>query len=171
LINPLVTFLWRGNFAFKAECNATTNKTEIYVGFHNSFNRAYLPTILYISPLEGNFAPGECEDKKSSVVMDFTQDLTKVCPDYDEFVERNKNNLPTTVKNLVNLYPQTQVLDVFRLVGRQKDGAKIFLGKTYFKDYYRSDQQLATIAFWYLTSYDEEVNPEFHVGEALPPLV
>lgn len=168
-----MSLIWRGNFAFKAECNASSNApAEVYIGFHNSFNSAaVLPTLLHIAPLTGNFAPEECEDGKASVIMDFTQDLNKLCPDYSDFVEKNKDWLPTRVKSFANFYPNTQILDVFRLVGRQGDGGRIFLGKTYFKDVFRSDGQLATIAFWYVVNYDEGVNPEFAVGEALPPLV
>lgn len=174
LINPIVRLIWRGNFAFKAECNSTSGSeaSQIYVGFHNSFNNvAVLPTIVYIAPLQANFAPGECEDGKPSAIMDFTQNLRTICPDYAEFVRRNKDKLPTSVTSLANFYPNTQILDVFRLVGRQSDGGRIFLGKTYFRDAFRSDKQIATIAFWYTLSYDDQVNPDFGVGENLPPLV
>ncbi|OXA43693.1 uncharacterized protein LOC110858401 [Folsomia candida] len=173
LINPIVRLIWRGNFAFKAECNSTSGSeaSQIYVGFHNSFNNvAVLPTIVYIAPLQANFAPGECEDGKPSAIMDFTQNLRTICPDYAEFVRRNKDKLPTSVTSLANFYPNTQILDVFRLVGRQSDGGRIFLGKTYFRDAFRSDKQIATIAFWYTLSYDDQVNPDFGVGENLPPL-
>ncbi|XP_035711923.1 uncharacterized protein LOC110855192 [Folsomia candida] len=166
-VNPtLVGLLWHGYFAFKADC--TKNSAQVVVGFHNVLNnRAIVPGLFTVGRLQGNFAPGEYEDGKPSLLIDFTQDLNKMCPEYAEFVTKNKDSLPTSVKGLTNFYPANQLLDAWRLVGiNAKDGGKILLGKIYVRDIFRSDKQLATAAFVYMLSYDEGLNPEYR-GETV----
>lgn len=103
---------------------------------------------LKLNDLDANLAPGEYDDGRPSGIMDLTQDFSKACPNYANFVEMNKTSLPTRSKTLANVYPFNQALDVLRIVGRQEDGGAIYLGKTYLQDYFRADKQAATIAFW-----------------------
>jgi len=199
IINPIVGLLWRGNFAIRAQCNSSVdeappetsiyartssknnqegihnNGSEVYIGFHNLLGRATLPCLMYVAPLKGEFAPGEYEDGKPSGILDFSKDLTKICRGWGQFHAAQMENasFPVNRRSLANtnLFPQTQIYDVFRLVGQQRDGGKIYLGKTYFRDYYQKNQQMATIAFWYMVNYDHNVNPDFQSGDNLPPVV
>jgi hypothetical protein len=106
---------------------------------------------------------GEYYDGQDNLIIDYTQDFSKLCYNFNELKQSQGMDIPTR-----NVYPLNQIVDALRLVGRQSDGGSIFLGKTYLRN---SAQVSRTVVYFYFVNYDADVNPEFLPGNELPPLV
>jgi len=144
---------------------------ETYVGWNNIRGSPLFPFVARVGPIRLNLAPGEYNDGRDALIVDYTQDFQKACPNYRTFLQKYYGQVAVRRRTLNEVYPINQIVDSLRFVGMQEDGGSIYLGKTYLIDFYRTDRQAATVFFWYIVNYDGAAAPDFQVGQSLPPLV
>jgi len=171
-LNPLSDFVAAGKYAGRFHCSANTTATILW---NHIFRNPNLPGVLRIGKLKDyKLEQGIYQDNRDSVIIDYTDDIATRCPNYDfiNFVTHGTRTsaLPVTTKEITkNFFPHNQNIGGLRLVGRDSDGAGIYLGKMFMRDL--ETKQFGFLAYFSILNNDKDVCPNFKHGDTLPPLV
>jgi hypothetical protein len=145
--NSFVNRMWWGKIAVQYSC--PNNGPIVHYGVNNMLHHFLNPFLVYIGFLDNQ------EHGKPTMILDYTTDFSKICPGLEKEVGVRKN-----------AFPSDEFVDGVRLVGRQKDGGAILLGKVVHKD----DRKTPLVYFSFI-NYDPNLNPDFQSGQALQPLI
>jgi hypothetical protein len=168
LFNTFSSLFWSGLYVNSTECNGMMK----YIGWNNLAGRPLFPFEAKIEPLHLNLAPGEYNDGRKSLILDYSANLVRSCPDYRNNLQRSYQSAVVRRRTLNSeVFPANQLVSAIRFIGKQDDGSSIYIGKTFMKDPFRPDSQAVTIAFFSVVNYEENVMKDFSIGDILPPIV
>jgi len=171
-LNFVVRTFWSGKFIEKVKCQGS----ERFLGWNRVIGQPQVPFDPYLgySRNNSNIHP-MYRDNKRSLMIDYRQEMAKICPDFVQMTGRNFETVPVPPVRKspvhLNFYPLNLFLDIVRLVGRQEDGGAILLGQLFLEDRFSSSKVAKPVSFFTVISYDPELNQEFVYGQTLKPLV
>jgi len=136
-----------------------SNGNKAYAGWNNIMGNPLSPFAAHIGHHDLNLAPGEYDNGRAAVVLEYGVDIPEACPEYKAHI---LDTLGKSVLRGISLSsttaPWSQMVEVFRYIGTAEDGGDMYLGKTYMKDPYRNDRQAVTISYFILVNYDKDAN-------------
>jgi hypothetical protein len=172
LLNPIGSLLWSGKYiSSPVQCEGGN---ESFIGWNRVLGEPMFPFVARLGKLP-NFVKNPNpfhNDNKTSVILDYSTDIRKYCPNFEEV----KTTFPENVTIQRSPYDKTIapvnfVVDTMRPVGKTTAGATIFLGLAYFQDMYSEKEIASPFSYFALISYDLGVVPRMKSGQSLKPLV
>eukprot|EP00918_Siedleckia_nematoides_P102727 GHVU01224309.1.p1 GENE.GHVU01224309.1~~GHVU01224309.1.p1 ORF type:complete len:264 (+),score=39.46 GHVU01224309.1:2531-3322(+) len=180
--NKLAAQIYRGDFAFEADCGVNFGFLLLAPIDHPSGTAVW--KVQSLPPSLGPVQAGEYMDDRAALTFDFSAPVPPACEDnvadmLQEVKKSSKTDAallgglsrPAGLPSLLaDLYPLNLFFDMVRIVGKQSDGKLLWLGRTLMKPAKDGDG-LATFMYFSLTSDDPRVNPELRPGFSVGPSV
>lgn len=85
VFNQFMGQVWKGKTINRTECNGNT----AFVGWNNLLNNPNAPFLAHIGHHSLSLAPGEYDNGRPSVVLEYGVDVTQLCPEYKAFLLQN----------------------------------------------------------------------------------
>lgn len=86
LFNQIVGQFWKGKTINKTECHGNT----AYIGWNNVMNNPVAPFVAKLTPTNLKLAPGEYDNGRSSLQLEYGIDVAQACPEYrDHLLEHH----------------------------------------------------------------------------------
>eukprot|EP00921_Rhytidocystis_pertsovi_P015746 GHVQ01024984.1.p1 GENE.GHVQ01024984.1~~GHVQ01024984.1.p1 ORF type:complete len:969 (+),score=170.68 GHVQ01024984.1:559-3465(+) len=169
LFSEIGESIWLGKMGMTTQCRDADTSYNMIMNF--IWNDLGFPAYVYTGTLKDPILPGEVDNKKPYLFIDYTVNWSQLCPvdGGEQGFEMNGN-----IGGFSSMYFVSSVVDVARVVGFTEDGGQIILGKTFFRDIVSfPDIGDMTIAWWFIINYDKQSYPlstDLSPGQSLGPV-
>lgn len=164
--NPIANSVYQGDFVVETLCNGKT----FYMGFLQAGGRTVSTGKWYIGRLPVDVVPTEYSDDKDGLILDFSSDIRRECgPEDVSKYPLALTMLPRKAPWNSNIWPIRTFVDQVRIVGRQKNGELLMLGRTFQTDESRPNEPAVTAWYFLLRTTDPSVLPQFAAGTPIGP--
>eukprot|EP00921_Rhytidocystis_pertsovi_P016319 GHVQ01025793.1.p1 GENE.GHVQ01025793.1~~GHVQ01025793.1.p1 ORF type:complete len:444 (+),score=48.27 GHVQ01025793.1:462-1793(+) len=163
--SPLINLIYQGDYVVETKCRS--GKTY-YLNVLKFGGISSTTGLFYLGKIKRQIAANEHYEDMESLVMDFSVSIPEICPVEGLEGVAGLFFRPFWSDVNSNIYPVKLFQDHVRLVGRNKDGCLILLGRTFMTDPLNPEGTVVTSWYFTLTSCDRTVNASF--TGTLPPL-